>query len=236
MQHDEPLTDDLKGRDPRRRCILSGVEGNRDALIRLALSPDGAVLPDIHAKAPGRGAWIVADRAALETAIAKQRLGKALARAFRTGDVRFPDDLAERIATGLKRACLDRLGLEARAGNLILGSDRIGDAIAAGRVRLLLHAADAGRDGVDKLDSRMRTAGQASGTVIPAARPEISMALGRENVVHAALGDPGAARRVAAALKRWRDYLGLDGRTAAGDDSRDAVLSAVVNLKVSDQA
>lgn len=228
MQHDEPLDRDLKGRDPRRRCILSGAEGTRDALIRLALSPAGDVLPDIHAKAPGRGAWIVADRAMLDEAIARKRLGKALARAFRSGDVRFPDDLADRIAAGLARACLDRLGLEARAGNLILGSDRIGDAIAAGRVRLLLHAADAGRDGVDKLDGRMRAAGQAAGTGIPAPRSEISMALGRENVVHAALGDPGAARRVAAALKRWRDYLGLDGRTTAGDDSRDAVLPAVV--------
>lgn len=228
MQHDEPLDHDLKDRNPRRRCILSGAEGTRDALIRLALSPEGVVLPDIHAKAPGRGAWIVADRAALDAAITKKNLGKALARAFRSGDVRFPDDLAERIATGLARACLDRLGLEARAGNLILGSDRIGDAIAAGRVRLLLHAADAGRDGVDKLDGRMRAAGQAAGTEIPAPRSEISMALGRENVVHAALGDPGAARRVAAALKRWRDYLGLDGRAAAGDDSRDAVLPAVV--------
>ena len=41
--------------DPIRTCILSRDEAPRDGLIRLALSPDGRVLPDIRAKAPGRG-------------------------------------------------------------------------------------------------------------------------------------------------------------------------------------
>src|SRR5690606_27644996 len=59
---------------PERRCILSGEHGARDALIRLAISPDGLVLPDPLAKAPGRGAWIGVTRAVLEEAMAKGRL------------------------------------------------------------------------------------------------------------------------------------------------------------------
>src|SRR3546814_3085364 len=110
---------------------------SRGRLIRLALSPDGLVLPDAAARAPGRGAWLAPDRAALENAISKHKLKGALSRAFKTGDIGWPDDLPDRIANALQRQVLDRLGLEARGGTLVTGSDRISDAIAAGRARLL---------------------------------------------------------------------------------------------------
>ncbi|MCP6768919.1 YlxR family protein, partial [Klebsiella pneumoniae] len=63
-----------------RKCILSGETAARDALIRLAISPDGLVLPDVLARAPGRGAWIGVSREALEKALAKGKLKGALAR------------------------------------------------------------------------------------------------------------------------------------------------------------
>ena len=53
---------------PERKCILSGDHAAQDKLVRLALSPDGEILPDVRAKAPGRGAWIGVDRQTLETA------------------------------------------------------------------------------------------------------------------------------------------------------------------------
>ena len=100
-----------------RTCILSREESPREGLIRLALSPDGDVLPDVRAKAPGRGAWIGVARAELEAAQAKGKLRGALSRAFKTQDLRIPDDLGERIETQLQRNVLDRLGLEAKAGH-----------------------------------------------------------------------------------------------------------------------
>jgi predicted RNA-binding protein YlxR (DUF448 family) len=39
---------------PERRCILSGEVSPKETLIRLAISPDGDVLPDLLARAPGR--------------------------------------------------------------------------------------------------------------------------------------------------------------------------------------
>lgn len=205
MQPDEPI----------RRCILSGERDERGRLIRLALSPDGDVLPDVAARAPGRGAWISPDRQALEKAIEKHKFKGALSRAFKTGDVQWPDDLPQRIATALQRQVLDRLGLEARAGTLLTGSDRIGDAMAAGRVRLLVHAGDAAEDGKRKLDGRLLAAGREKGVELPCGRLELSLALGRENVVHAALVDKAAADRVSAVLQRWRAYSGLDDRSVA---------------------
>jgi len=201
---------------PERKCILSGEHGPREGLIRLALGPDGIVLPDLGAKAPGRGAWISPDRKLIETAMAKGRLRGALARAFKGEATQVPDDLAERIADGLRRRTLDRLGLEMRAGHLILGSDRILGAIRACRVHLLLHAADAAPDGCGKLDQKLRVSEQGEPMVLPFSRAELSVALGRENVVHAALCDRAAATRVATAVERWVAFCGTN------DDGADA--------------
>ena len=117
-----PLAMSCDGRSPAdgpvRSCILTRERAPRAALVRLALAPDGRVLPDVRAKAPGRGAWIGVTRAELETALAKGRLRGALARAFKTGEFTIPDDLPALIAAALERNALDRLGLEARAGTL----------------------------------------------------------------------------------------------------------------------
>ncbi|MBB4631537.1 DUF448 domain-containing protein [Sphingosinicella soli] len=210
--------------EPERRCIISGEREGRDALLRLALSPDGEVLPDIGARAPGRGAWVKPDHALVAEAEAKGKLRGALQRAFK-GDVKHvPEGMAARIEAGLKRAALDRLGLELRSGNLLLGSDRIAAAVDSGEARLVLHAADAAPDGVRKLAQRLHSAGgKAKAIALPAGRDELSLALGQANVVHAALRDRQAALRVESAVGRWRAYLGLhdgienaDGAPSAG--------------------
>lgn len=198
---------------PERKCILSGERDPRASLIRLAVSPDGVVLPDLRAKAPGRGAWIGVDRAALETALAKGKLKGALSRAFKTGDITLAPELPALIEDGLLRAALDRLGLEMRSGSVLTGSDRIGEAARRGQLALLLHASDASEDGNRKLDQAFRVGLDAEGenlrgVVIPADRTILSMALGRDNVVHIGVTVPASAARVADALSRWCGFIG----------------------------
>lgn len=205
---------------PIRRCILTGERGERAGLIRLALSPGGAVLPDLRAKAPGRGAWIGVDQAGLAVAIAKGRLKGALARAFKTSAVVIADDLPAVIAAQLERALFDRLGLEARAGHLLIGSERIATAARGGKLHLLLHAADASEDGTRKLDQAWRVGSDAEasglrGLAMPFARQPLSMALGRENVVHIGITDAAAAARLRAAIDRWRNFVGAGHARAA---------------------
>ena len=217
---------------PERRCILTGAHDARDTLIRLAISPDGDLLPDVRAKAPGRGAWIGVDRRTLETAQAKGKLKGALARSFKGKPLAVPDDLGQRIETALERAFLDRLGLESRSGALVLGSDRIEEAARKGRVHLLMHAADAGADGSRKLDQALRVGRDEEGSglrgvALPVSRTILAMALGRENVVHIALVDRAAAQRVSHALARWRGFIGPNDEAGPRDSSRGVPVSTV---------
>jgi predicted RNA-binding protein YlxR (DUF448 family) len=207
-----------KGADPERTCVLSRRKAAKDELIRLALGPDGSVAPDVRARAPGRGAWIGVAREALDEANANGKLEPALSRAFKTNELHIPSNLGERTEHALRKTALDRLGMEARAGNLINGADKVEAAARAGKVHLLLHALDASEDGRRRMDQAWRVGGgEAKGMIFPEGRTILSMALGRENVVHVALTDPAAASRVRHALARWRAFTGPDRGLEGGE-------------------
>jgi uncharacterized protein len=213
---------------PERRCVLTGVHGGRDDLIRLALSPDGDVHPDLAARAPGRGAWLAVDRAALEIALTKGKLKGALMRAFRGAPVTIAADLPDRIDQAFERLLLAQFGLASRAGALLSGADKIDTAARAGQVLLLLHAADAAEDGRRKRDQSWRVGEDREGSgvegeILPIDRARLSIALGRDNAVHIAIIDAGFAARISALLKRWHRFAGSSrGSGHAAPETRPA--------------
>ncbi|MEL6529323.1 MAG: DUF448 domain-containing protein [Pseudomonadota bacterium] len=231
-----------KASGSERRCILSGEAHPREALVRLAISPAGEVLPDPAAKAPGRGAWIAPDRGALEGAMGNGQLKGALARAFKGGpegvSLSYSDKLPDQVHAALVRHTLNRLGLEHRAGNIVLGSSRIEEQARTGRISMLLHASDSSEDGRKRLDQAWRVGREVEGsgergTVLPLDRAALSVALGRENVVHLGIsghaGDLRAAKRVDQAISRLSNFVGTDSgkpvqpeagdfRATTGDD------------------
>ena len=233
----ERLTSDIDGpslsakAESERRCILSGETSAREGLVRLAISPDGLVLPDAAAKAPGRGAWIGATRAELEQALAEGHLKKALMRAFKGAPLSIPADLPEKVEAALARHLGDRLGLELRSGNIVLGSSRIEEQARSGRIAVLLHASDSSEDGRRKLDQAWRVGSDAEGSglrgqVLPLDRTALSVALGRDNVVHLGVaghpGDMRAAQRVLQAVSRLVQYAGNDRASETNETGRDS--------------
>ncbi|MFN4134462.1 MAG: DUF448 domain-containing protein [Novosphingobium sp.] len=232
IPHNEPLSSDSVGASPagkappERKCVLTGRHDSRGQLIRLAISPDGMVLPDVMARAPGRGAWLGVSRQELEKALASGRLRGALARAFKGAPLTIPDDLADRIEQALRRLLTDRLGIELRAGNMLLGTEKIAQGCRSGAVTFLGHACDAGSDGPNKLAQAWRVGEGAEGSglkgvILPLDRAALSVALGRDNVVHFALTDPAAAERLKALLQRLMHFLG-NGTEAATPPSGGA--------------
>jgi len=153
-------------------------------MIRFVVGPDGTAVPDLKRRLPGRGIWITATRQALRGAIAR----KAFARAFKR-DVRLGPDLVETTERLIERAALDALAMCHKAGKVAIGFANADAALARARVAGLLHAAEAAPDGTRKLAAALnRRADAAEIAVIDAfTSAQLDLALGRSNVIHAAL-------------------------------------------------
>src|SRR4051812_45032493 len=100
----------------QRRDIVSGEVMPEARLVRFVAGPGGVVVPDLDRRLPGRGVWVEATRAAVETA-AKKGLFSRAAKAKLTA----PPDLADQVENLMARRCLERLGLARKAGALTWG-------------------------------------------------------------------------------------------------------------------
>ncbi|MCC6949216.1 MAG: RNA-binding protein [Bradyrhizobiaceae bacterium] len=213
---DEGLTAARKGLE--RLCLVTRTVKPVDEMIRFVAGPDGKVVPDLDRKLPGRGAWVTATR----EAVAKAVRSNALARAFR-GKAAAGPELVELVERLIEKAALEALSLANKAGCVIIGFTRVETALAEQHVAVVLNASDAAEDGVRKLEAALRAAvaaGQPRPLRADAFRGEqLDLALGRSNVVHAALLAHSASAGFLARflrLARWHGDGPAGGSTAGG--------------------
>ena len=207
-------TDQLEARDTgpkaagtERLCVVARVPKPVDNLLRFVAGPDGTLVPDVKRRLPGRGVWVTATRGALETAVRRGAFARSL-----KSSIRIPEDLPNLVDRLLARAALDVLAMANKAGRVVTGFERVGDALMSGRLAALIHAAEASPDGVRKL------AAVKSGPPLPLVRAftasQLGLALGRPNVIHAALL---VGRESDSFLARWRTLE----RYRANDDGEE---------------
>jgi uncharacterized protein len=168
----------------QRFCAATGTVRPVDEMIRFVIGPDGAPVPDLKRRLPGRGIWITATREALCAAIAR----KAFARAFKR-DVRLAPDLTEATERLIEQSALEALAICHKAGKVAIGFANVEATLARARVVALLNAADAAADGVRKLAVALRRRADAAeiGVIDTFTSAQLDLALGRANVIHAAL-------------------------------------------------
>ena len=166
-----------------RLCAVTRAVKPVDELIRFVVGPDG-VVPDLKRKLPGRGLWVTAERATLKDAIARN----VFARGFKR-EVRVTPELLDQTERLLVRSALDALAIAGKSGLVASGFAKTEAALAHDAVVGLLHASDAGADGVAKLAGALRRRGDAENiaTITAFTTAQLDLALGRSNVVHAAL-------------------------------------------------
>lgn len=193
-----------------RRCIVTGEVRDEAHLIRFAVSPDGEIVPDVAAKLPGRGIWVTADHAVLERAIAKNLFAKAA-----KANVKVSPALADLVEKQIVQRMLGDLGLAKRSGALILGFDNVTRALQeSGPSPVLIEAADGSADGKRKLYAVAHARGIRPAVVDGLSAAEMSLALGKENVIHAALKAGALAERLIFEAGRLSGFR--SGKTDAG--------------------
>jgi uncharacterized protein len=166
-----------------RMCVATRTVKPVADMIRFVVGPDGEAVADLKRKLPGRGVWVTATQDALADAIKR----KALVRGFKR-EVRLPADLVVRTEQLLERAALDALAMAGKAGLVATGFAKVEAALQHDEVVALLHATEAAPDGVRKLDAARRRRQAGSVAVIDSlTSAQLDLALGRPNVIHAAL-------------------------------------------------
>jgi predicted RNA-binding protein YlxR (DUF448 family) len=207
-----------------RMCAVSREVKPVDELIRFVLSPQGEVVPDLKRKLPGRGLWITASRARVAEAVRRNQFSRGFKR-----DVRAAQTLASDTEKLLVRSAIEALAMAAKAGQVVSGFAKVEEALAGGQATALIHASDGAADGIRKLDAIVRQRGGNHGEslifpiVTELTSSELDLALGRANVIHAALlagpaGNPFLSR--SQILVRYR--MADDDKTAGAAKNSEA--------------
>jgi hypothetical protein len=174
-------------RGVERLCALTRETKPLAELIRFVAALNGAIVPDLKRRLPGRGVWVTARRAAIEEAVKRNVFARSLKR-----EVRAAVDLGTTVERQLEAAALDALGIAHKAGRVAIGFTRTEAALAGAPVVAVLNAADGAADGTRKIAAALarRQTGENAGEIpIVSAftSAQLDLALGRPNVIHAAL-------------------------------------------------
>jgi hypothetical protein len=211
------------GDGPVRTCIVTRRAHPADQLLRFVAAPDGTVVPDLQGRLPGRGAWVVCSKAAVAAAVRRKAFGRALEQA-----VTAPWDLADQVERLLVKRAMEALSLANKAGLVVTGFTKVEVEIGRGAVAALLHGSDAAEGGGLKLERRLEGASRAAGSPIGVCNQltveQLSLALGRANVVHACLSTGGATAMFLAEVERLGRYRAAADPSDAGFAPAEAPL------------
>ena len=199
---------DRQAKQTTRRCAVSRRVAPCEALIRFVAAPDGGLVPDLSQRLPGRGVWVVCARETVATAVRTKAFARSLKR-----NVTVQEDLAERVELLLAGRARNALALANKSGLVQVGFGKVEAAIAKGKVEVLVHASDASDDGCRKLAGRVISTAAQRGSrpedvvvVRELTSDELSLALGRSNVVHAAMAKGGSTRKFLGDIDRLCRY------------------------------
>jgi uncharacterized protein len=201
------LDDGPRSRGAERFCVATRAVQPVEHMIRFVIAPNGEAVADLKHNLPGRGVWVTATRSALDQA----QKTNAFARGFRR-DVRLAGDLVPRTERLLENAALDALAVARKAGLVAMGFAQVEIALKRNAIIALLHAAEAAPDGVKKLNSALRQSRQSGSVRISRilTTSQLDLALGRPNVIHAALLAGPASETFMARLWRLERFRGAE--------------------------
>ena len=175
-----------------RMCAVTREVRPIDELIRFVVSPQGEVIPDLKRKLPGRGLWVSASRRTVAEAVRRNQFSKGFKR-----DIRAAATLPADTEALLVRSATEALAMVAKASQVVSGFSKVEGTLREGQAQALIHASDGAADGIRKLDAivRQKHGNPDDSQESPARFPilnvltsaELDLALGRSNVIHAAL-------------------------------------------------
>jgi uncharacterized protein len=187
-------------KSPERRCLITGESKEKSHLLRFVIGPENEMVPDLTHKLPGRGYWVTADRLSLETALKK----KVFSRAARQ-NVKATDNLVDLVVNGQKNRCLQLISLARKASVLIEGTEKVGQGIKKGRVKMLILALDLS----DNSRARLVKGDDKFGVSDIFSSEELGSVFGKDQVKAIATEYADWAKRLGFELERLAKLIGM---------------------------
>lgn len=220
QQDDAEVAVGSDGNARLRLCAATREACDVDGLIRFVADPSGEIVPDLARRLPGRGVWVKAEKAAVAAAVKSNVFARSLKRA-----VRADPALADRVEAMMERRALDALAMANKAGLVTTGFQQVNELVAGGAPVILVQARDAAEGGREKLlrkhEAVQRAKGRDARLITSLSGEQLSLAMGRSNVVHAAVIQGGAADRFldeAERLRRYRSGIAASERSENAED------------------
>jgi predicted RNA-binding protein YlxR (DUF448 family) len=205
-----------------RTCAVSREVRPIGELIRFVVAPSGEVIADLKRKLPGRGLWVTASRKTVAESVRRNQFSKGFRR-----DVRVSPTLAADTENLLVRSVIEALAMAAKAGQIVAGFAKVESALVQHQAVALIHAADGAADGIRKLDAVMRQNPGKTGesceflVVNVLTSEQLDLALGRSNVIHAALLAGSASKTFLSRSQTLVRYRMADDDRTAGPAAKN---------------
>ena len=173
----------------KRTCIVHRQIKQPDDMLRFVIGPNNDVVPDLKCILPGRGVWVTATKQDVDFAIRKELFSQA----FKTAVV-VDGALGDKIEKMLEAAALSALSFSAKAGLVVTGFEKVQATLGKNQLRALVFASDGAKDGIRKMRSRLKQEMRSKKVAVHQSllSEQMALALGRSNVIHAALLKGGA--------------------------------------------
>ena len=221
-QHDdaEPAVQEDGGVARLRLCAATREALDPDELIRFVADPAGEIVPDLARRLPGRGVWVKAEKDVVARAVKANVFAKSLKR-----PVKAAGDLADRVGGLIEKRVIEALALANKAGLVTTGFQQVDELVESGAAVALAQGADAAEGGRERLARKFaavaRAKGRKAALVTSLSTEQLSLAMGRSNVVHAALIHGGAAQRFMEEAERLSRYRSGSAASSGLEDAHD---------------
>ena len=138
----------------------------------------------------------------------------------------------------LERDALQSLSMANKAGLVVAGAFKVDAAIADGGVAALIQAADGAADGLAKRERALRS-GPGDGAAVARlnlfSSHQLGLALGKANVIHAALKSGAATSAFLARAERLRRFRATEANATSKTGGGDASASSTATNERTDE-
>jgi len=174
-------------------CAITGHTLTEEEQIRLVVTPEGNVIPDITADLPATGIWVRCTHETIRSLDHSALFGDAIL------DI---DALQAQIEALLRRHCLDLLAMSRKTGLLVSGYEKVRTLLAAKQAALVIRANDSAYSAKEQLYIK-----DAVPVVTLFNSAELSTINSHQHVVHMALKSGKLTTKLHSAIKRLTYYM-----------------------------